>query len=208
VTGSGRGATPEVAGIVLAGGRASRFGRDKLAEDVGGRPLLHHALKALAPIVTELLVVISPAGPVPALPTDGFAARKIRVVRDPEPFGGPLVAFQAALEATAASTVLLVAGDMPALQAEVLAAMLEVLADRDVDLVLLEAPGPVQSMPAAMRTAPARTAAADRLREGDRALRSLYDRLRTATIALADWTRFDPERLTLRDVDTPADLTR
>jgi molybdopterin-guanine dinucleotide biosynthesis protein A len=175
---------------------------------VDGRPLLHHALGALAPIVTELLVVISPAGPVPALPTDGFAARKIRVVRDPEPLGGPLVAFQAALEATAASTVLLVAGDMPALQVEVLAAMLEVLADRDVDLVLLEAPGPVQSMPAAMRTAPARTAAADRLREGDRALRSLYGRLRTATIALADWTRFDPERLTLRDVDTPADLTR
>ena len=31
---------PTVTGLVLAGGRSSRFGRDKLAEPIDGRPLL------------------------------------------------------------------------------------------------------------------------------------------------------------------------
>ena len=38
-----------VAAIVLAGGRSSRFGRDKLAEPVDGRPLLDHAIDAVRP---------------------------------------------------------------------------------------------------------------------------------------------------------------
>ncbi|MGH2474787.1 MAG: NTP transferase domain-containing protein, partial [Candidatus Limnocylindrales bacterium] len=33
-------AAPRIGAIVLAGGRSSRFGRDKLAEPMDGRPLL------------------------------------------------------------------------------------------------------------------------------------------------------------------------
>ncbi len=39
-----------ISGIVLAGGRSRRFGADKLTTDVGGRPLLHHAITALAAV--------------------------------------------------------------------------------------------------------------------------------------------------------------
>jgi hypothetical protein len=72
--------------------------------------------------------------------------------------------------------------------------------------VLLDATGPVQSLPAALRTGTARDAARElRARDG-RALRSLYDRLRVVTLAAEDWTPLDRRRRTLRDVDTPADL--
>ena len=41
--------TPQrVTGIVLAGGRSTRFGGDKLAVEIGGRPLLHRAIVAVA----------------------------------------------------------------------------------------------------------------------------------------------------------------
>jgi molybdopterin-guanine dinucleotide biosynthesis protein A len=197
---------PDVAGIVLAGGRASRFGRDKLAEPVAGRPLLDHALVSLALVVGELLVVIPPSGDPPPLPALELHRIPVRIVRDPEPFGGPLVAVAAALEVTTASRALLVGGDMPGLQAQVLVSLLGALDGDDADVVLLEGPGPVQSMPAALRTTAARAAAREARAEDDRALRALYDRLRVVTLPLATWTIFDPERRSLRDVDTPGDL--
>ena len=45
---------PEVAGVVLAGGRSTRFGRDKLAEPYRGMPLLHHAVLASGRGVSEV----------------------------------------------------------------------------------------------------------------------------------------------------------
>ena len=52
--------TDGISVIVLAGGRSRRFGRDKLAEPVDGRPLLHHAIDAVRPIATEIIVVAAP----------------------------------------------------------------------------------------------------------------------------------------------------
>lgn len=199
-------AAPSVAGIVLAGGRATRFGRDKLAFPLRDQPLLHHALLAIAPVVEELVVVTRPHGAPPRLPPPGRLGRPLRVVRDPEPYGGPLIALSAGLQATAATTVLFVGGDMPTLQAPVLRAMLRELADGDADVVLLEGPGPVQTMPAAIRVAPARDAARAAVEGGGRSLRACYDRLTVTLLPEAAWRPLDPEAATLRDVDTPADL--
>lgn len=44
-------------GAILAGGQSRRFGSDKAAAMVGGRPLLDHVIDALAPQVAELIVV-------------------------------------------------------------------------------------------------------------------------------------------------------
>ena len=42
-----------IGAIVLAGGRSSRFGRDKLAESIDGRPLLDRAVEAVGVTCTE-----------------------------------------------------------------------------------------------------------------------------------------------------------
>ena len=56
-----------VTGLVLAGGRSSRFGRDKLAERIDGRTLLDSAIDGVTPASTEILVVAAPdARPGPA----------------------------------------------------------------------------------------------------------------------------------------------
>ena len=74
---------PRVSVVILAGGRSSRFGRDKLAEPVDGRPLLRHAIDAVRPIATEIVVVAAPDA-TPDVPAD------VRVVHDPVAFEGPL----------------------------------------------------------------------------------------------------------------------
>jgi molybdopterin-guanine dinucleotide biosynthesis protein A len=76
---------PATAGIVLAGGRSSRFGEsDKLRVDLRGRPLFHHAVLALAVLCDEVIVVVA-AEADDALPLPGDAAVPTRVVHDRSP---------------------------------------------------------------------------------------------------------------------------
>ena len=47
-------------GVILAGGRSSRMGRDKAMIEIDGRTLLDRALDILQPHVNDLLVVGDP----------------------------------------------------------------------------------------------------------------------------------------------------
>jgi molybdenum cofactor guanylyltransferase len=188
-----------VAAVILAGGRSSRFGRDKLAEPIDGRPLLALAIDAVRPVVDEILVVAGPAGS-PDHPDDA------RLVHDPHPFEGPLAGAAAGLAATTADLVLIVGGDMPSLVPAVLDRLVAGLADWTVDAVVLDADGARRPLPMAVRRGPALELADTLLASGERRLRALRDGLRVAVVPDAAWRQDDPEGRTLLDVDTPADL--
>jgi len=208
---------PKVTGIVLAGGRATRFGGSKLEAAVEGESLLALATRVVVAVATEVLV----AGP--ALPTLAPAPRApLRRIADSRPFGGPLVALEGALLEARGTIAIVVAGDMPSLQAPVLELLLARLeADSAVDAVTLappaETPGvhdlaseppPRQVLPLAIRVETARAAAAAAVAEGDRSLVRLLDRLRSIEIPAPEWLALDPEARTLRDIDTREDLSR
>ncbi|HSO29949.1 MAG TPA: molybdenum cofactor guanylyltransferase [Candidatus Sulfomarinibacteraceae bacterium] len=189
-------------GIVLAGGRGSRFGADKLAAVLGGRPLLHHAIAAVAAVAEVVIVVVAP-GVEPPIP-DGFAGR-VRVVHDPEPFGGPLIGLAAALAGVETATVLVVGGDMPRMVPAVLRRV-AVTVGPGRPAVVLEVPGRVQPLPMALDVRAAREAAAAVLPRGGRSLRELLRELGAASIPAAAWRSLDPAAATIADVDRPADL--
>jgi molybdopterin-guanine dinucleotide biosynthesis protein A len=189
-------------GIVLAGGRSSRFGRDKLAEIVDARPLLHHALLAVAGACSEVVVVVGPEHPSPQPPT----GVTIRVVRDPEPYGGPLVGLLSGLEEAREPLALVVAGDMPTLQPAVLAILLRSLEDHDTEASLLQHQGRAMPLPAAVRNGAATATARRLIAQGERRLTALMDGLRSRLIDETDWRGLDPTAATLRDVDAPEDL--
>ncbi|MEO8463216.1 MAG: molybdenum cofactor guanylyltransferase [Chloroflexota bacterium] len=189
-------------GIVLAGGRSSRYGSDKLAVEWDGRPLLHHAVNAVASVCREVLVVVAP-DETPDLP--GTADVVVRVVHDPEPFGGPLVGLGAGLAAASHPIALVVGGDMPRLSAVVLELLLD--AAGSAEAVILEVAGDrLQTLPMAMRVEPARTAH-ERVREADgRSLRQLLDELDLSRIPVATWRALDASGSTILDIDRPSDL--
>lgn len=186
---------------MLAGGRSSRFGSDKLLAIHRGIPLLHHAVLRLIEVCDDVVVVMAPDADPSGLPEG------VRAVHDPTFGEGPLAGARAGLLAASGSHVALIAGgDMPGLQPAVLQAMLEAAEDASTDAVALRDGDAVRPLPLVLRTRPAATAAHTLLKAGRRSLRELLDELQPFVIDEPTWTALDPERATLRDVDEPADL--
>jgi molybdopterin-guanine dinucleotide biosynthesis protein A len=189
----------QVTAIVLAGGRSSRFGRDKLIEPIDGRPLLHHAIDAVRPLSSEVIVVVAP-GSVADVPPG------VRVVHDRVAFDGPLAGVLAALEAAAAPVVVVVGGDMPDLVPGVIRAMLAALDEPTTEAATLDHAGRPRPLPMTLRRDAALSTARRLIDSGERRLAALPDALRTTVIAEGTWRALDPDARTMRDIDTPADL--
>ncbi len=192
--------TRELTGaIVLAGGRSSRFGRDKLAEPIGGRPLVDHAIEAVQAIATNVVVVLAPRA-ARALP-DGVAIAHDATL-DEGPLGG-VVAGLAALP-TSIDVVVIVGGDMPTLRPDVLALLAQTVRDDSaVAAAVLDVGGP---MPMAVRRAIAAEMAIGLFGAGERRLRALPEGLGATVVPGAAWRVLDPEAATIRDIDRPSDL--
>jgi molybdopterin-guanine dinucleotide biosynthesis protein A len=190
---------PTASAIVLAGGRSTRFGRDKLAEPVDGRPLLHHAVEAVATVATDVIVV-APPDVVPPLPNG------VRLVHDEAPFDGPLAGCMTGLVAAREPLVVVVGGDMPSLEPAVLALLIRALVASSADAAVLERRGRRQQLPFSTRTGAGTDTARRLLAQGERRLGALMDRLTVRVLAEDEWRPLDPDARTLRDVDEPADL--
>ena len=197
---------PGVSGIVLAGGRSSRFGSDKLAAHLDGVPLLDRAVAVLADAAigcTEIVVVLAP-GDDRELPE---AVITVRRAVDPAAHGGPLVGLLAGLEAAREPLVLVVGGDMPTLSPEVLAALVRALtATERSDAAVLIQRGVARPLPAAFRNGAATQVARRIIGAGERSLVALLRDLATRELAEGEWRGLDPSGDTLRDIDRPEDL--
>lgn len=199
---------PRVTGIVLAGGRSTRFGADKLAADVGGRPLLHLAIHAVAGVVDEIVVVVGAGAPESALPPD--VPVPVTIARDAIAGQGPLAGLAAGLAAASHPLALLVGGDQPALRPALLRELLRRLnaeaGGPPLDVVGLEEDGRLQPLPVALRVATVGPAASAALAEGTLSLSGLFGRLPAGTLGPDRWRELDPAGDSLRDVDSPGDL--
>jgi molybdopterin-guanine dinucleotide biosynthesis protein A len=192
---------PLRSGIVLAGGRSTRFGSDKLAASLDGVPLVRRAVDALAAVTDGVIVVLPPGVERDDLPGD------VTITHDLQEGEGPLAGLHTGLLAAVRTDQVLVAGgDMPELQPSVLRLLLDTLDDASVDAAALADGERPRPLPIALRTWPAADAVHSLLHAGRRRLRDALDSLRTAVIDEPTWTALDPDRLTLRDVDEPGDL--
>ncbi|HVU25111.1 MAG TPA: molybdenum cofactor guanylyltransferase [Opitutus sp.] len=99
-----------LAGAVLAGGRSRRMGRDKARLRVDGELLWRRQVRVLREAGAERVLVARAAA-------QRVLERDVRHVRDAVTGAGPLAGLQAALRATEARWVAVVAVDMPAVDA-------------------------------------------------------------------------------------------
>jgi molybdenum cofactor guanylyltransferase len=114
-----------ISGAVLAGGRSSRFGRDKALFLWQGKTLLRHALDALEDCAERFVV------------GGRYALEDIAVHPDPEPHTGSLRGLARALEIARCEHVAVTACDMPNLSTAYWAWLAE-FAVGEFDLVVPE----------------------------------------------------------------------
>jgi molybdenum cofactor guanylyltransferase len=186
--------TSGATGVVLAGGKSRRMGRDKLQLMVGGKPLLDRVCLALASRCDEILVV------------GGYAPVGARHVTDLRPGRqGPLAGIEAGLLAARHRAVFVAAADMPFLTSDLAGYLLGLLSG-DVPAVVPDFGGSLHPLCAAYgrEVRPAVSAALDR---GRRSVRELLEDLPGVRyVRQEELQRFDNPVLLLTNVNSPEDL--
>ena len=127
------------AGVILAGGRSTRFGdADKAVAELAGTPMVRRVADRLVNVVDELVVncredqVDAIGGALDGLGVD------VRFAPDPEPDQGPMVGIRTGLAAARAEYAAVVACDMPFVEPGLVAHLFERAEGHDAAVPRLE----------------------------------------------------------------------
>ncbi len=182
---------PPFTTVVLAGGNGVRLGADKASVLVGGVSML--ARVAAATVDADQVIV---AGDVHGPDRPG-----VRWVRESPPHGGPVAGLAAALGLVRTPVTVVLAVDVPLVDAGVVRWLREALAaGRGSAVVPLDSSGRRQPLVACYDTAALRVAMADIGMPTGRAMRDVLVRMDVVELAAGAGS------VKLMDVDTPEDL--
>ena len=189
-----------VAGVIVAGGRSARFGSDKAAALLRGRPLLQWVRDALAPVVDEIVIVTAAGRALPPM----HPALPVAVVEDREPGRGPLVGIAAGLAAASAPVCFAASCDAPLLVSAVAERVVGALGGHDA--VVPEVGGFRQPLAAACRREPCRAAAEAALAAGVNGVMDAFAGLDVLALGEEALARVDPDLRSFRNANTPDEL--
>lgn len=188
------------ASIVLAGGKATRLGKNKLQEVVGGRPLLQRVLDSLIPVSRQILVVTAQGQAIPAIQTSQTA---VATVPDVYPGKGALGAIYTGLSAMDSDHGLVVAADMPFLNSHLLRHLVSL--SKDFDVVMPRVGGEIEPLHAVYSRV-CLPAIHEQLERNQLQIRVFLERVRVRYIEEAEIDSFDPRHLSFYNVNTPREL--
>ena len=196
-----RGQCGEVSGIVLAGGRSRRLGRDKAVEPLGGQPMIRRVLERLAGLAAESIVVVADQARGDALPL----LDDTRVVPDVYPGMGSLGGIFSGLRASGNEWAMVTACDMPFLNGELLGYLASLREGMDVVAPVVEGrPEPTH----ALYSKACLPSIEERLRAEELKITGFYDRVTVRYVEEGEIQKFDPKLLSFFNVNSPQDLQR
>ena len=191
-------------GLIVAGGRSTRFGEtDKAVAELAGRPLIAHVARGLESSVDQLIVSCrddqreSISGAVSAVSVPVSVAVDSREV-------GPLGGVCDGLQASDSEWTFVVGCDFPFVDESVWDVLSAVVTDETDEAVVFRSPdGRVQPLCGRYRTGPAHRESQRLLAAGDRRARQLVDRL---TARYVDVAADSDLAAGLDNLNTPAEL--
>ena len=187
-------------GLILAGGKSSRFGSDKASALLRGRPLLQWVVTALEPAV-EAFVVVKAAGQ--DLPPIECGVR-VLVVDDEYLAMGPLAGLATGFRAVITELCFAAACDSPLL----LPALVEMLASKgaDADVVIPDVGGFMQPLAAVYRPAACGPVFEARINRGELKIVPAFAALRTIVLREEEVRAVDPALRSFRNANSPERL--
>ena len=187
--------------IVLAGGKSSRLERDKSLEMVGGRHLLQRVISVVSPLSRDVIVVKAKGQSFPHF----ISSPRLRIVSDIYPDKGALGGLYTGLTASNSFYNLVVASDMPFLNQTLLRYMLymtegfDAVVPRQDDKL-----EPIHAIYSQRCIAPIERM----LERGDLKIQGIFPLLKVRYLETQEINRFDPQCLSIFNVNTDTDLVK
>ena len=178
-------------GIILAGGENKRMGVDKAFMVVAGIPLIEHVLRTLRSVVRQIIIVTNSP--------ERYRTYKVRVVTDRLEQRGPLMGIYSGISSSESEYNIVVACDMPFLNAELLAYQMELAPGYDA---VVPAFGKLIEPLHAVYSRKLLPVMEKLIREDERRIRTLFDRAAVRYVTEKEISRFDPERRSFINLNT------
>jgi len=191
-----------IAGILLAGGRSRRMGRDKALLPLPGSEHLtfvEHLSTMLTACCSEVVLVARDAEQAAE-----YAFADIHTIIDEAPDIGPLMGLYSGLQAITTSHALVIAVDMPFVQPAVVRLLLSQPLD---DALLVPVVNGFHQVLLAVYPRSILPTVAERLRAGRRDPRSLLEVARVRSIDEAQLRVVDPQLRSFVNINTPEEFT-
>lgn len=181
--------------VILAGGKSRRIGRPKAFLDLGGRPLIQSVIEVVRDTFPETLIV----GP----DTEPLRGLGLRLIPDRYPGAGPVGGAYTGITEASHPHVLVVGCDMPFLSSTLLAHLAGRI-DTHAAIVPRAADGlhPLH----AVYSRDALSAFSSALEAGEFSFMALLSRLDAVKVEEEEMRRYDPELLSLFNVNQPGDF--
>lgn len=184
--------------IILAGGCSSRLGQAKPQTVLAGESLLQRVIQRLAPLNSEIMVVLSPE-------QQDMRLSRVKPIYDLYPGKGALGGIYSGLMAANDSHNLVVACDMPFLNPDLLRYMLELSPGFDVVVPKVgKNLEPLHAVYSKICLEPM----AKLLKQGDLKISHLFDQVKVRYVEENELNKFDPEHLSFFNINTKADLNK
>ncbi len=194
------------AGIILAGGRSSRMGRDKallsLPAGDGERTFVEQLATVLSTLCHEVVLVVRDTAQAAAYTR--YLPSTIRVVYDHLPDYGPLMGLYSGLSAIQSSHALVTAVDTPFLQPAVAAFL---LSHAPTDALLIPVVADLPQVLLAVYPRSVLSLIEARLQEGRRDPRSLLQVAAIQYIGETQLLEIDPQLRSFVNINTPDDYS-
>ncbi len=184
-----------IAGVILAGGKSSRFGSNKALAVVQGKPMISHAIETLEALFTEhLLVTNSP---------EEYVFTGWHTTLDIYPGAGPLAGIHAALTRVKSDRIFVVGCDMPFLNSKLIRFICKQYPNADV--VIPETENGMEPLHALYHKECLVPIAVD-LQAGQRRLQHFLAKIKTAMIPWQEIADLDPDQMSFRNINYQHDL--
>jgi molybdopterin-guanine dinucleotide biosynthesis protein A len=189
----------DASAIILAGGKSTRFGRDKAAALLAGKSMLQRAVDACTEVALSLIIVKARGQTLPDVLTD----LRLRTIEDAFPESGPLGGIYTGLAAAEIPYAVVVACDLPLLQPALLRALVELAAGHDAAIPVRNgAPEPLCAVYSRTCIEPAR----ERLESHRFSAAGLLEDVDALLVTEEEWQRHDPAGRSFLNVNREGDL--
>ncbi len=185
----------DTAGVLLAGGKSSRFGSNKALAELKGKPLICHAAELLDSLFAETLLVTN-------TPAD-YAFLDWPMTGDIFQDAGPLAGIHAALKQVTSEQIFVVGCDMPLVQESLIQRLCS--HEKKWDAVVPQLNKGLEPL-CALYNKNCLPVIEENLQKGHRKLHALFDQIHTLKVSEDALREIDPQLVSFENINRITDL--